>query len=111
MLEFNRAVECEGHVLEEIVLVQIGAVPFLVLEHHTLVVLCLAINETYVKQARDYNKQNEECTNKHLDFIVFFEQETRQGDGDVVAAAWTIWVSILLEVFSCNIISEDLNGK
>jgi len=111
LLEFNRAVQCEGHALKQIVLVQISAIPSLVLEHHSLIVFCLAVDETYVKQPGNQNKQNEECTKEHLYFIVFFEQEARQRDRDVVAATWTVRVSILLEVLSCNIISQDLNAK
>jgi len=110
LLEFNRAVECEGHALEEIILIQVGTIPFLVIKHYAVIVFVCTVHETCVKQARYQNKQNEECTKKHLYLIVFFEQETRHGDGDVVAA-WAIWVSILLEVLSCSVISEDLKRR
>ena len=42
-----------------------------------------------------------------MDLVLLLKQESRHGDRDVVAA-WTVGVSILLEVFVSSLIGEDL---
>jgi len=61
LLKFNRTVQREGYILKNIVLIEVSSVPFLVLEHHSLIVFCLAVDETYVKEPGNHNKQNKEC--------------------------------------------------
>lgn len=42
-----------------------------------------------------------------MDLVLLLKQESRHGDRDVVAA-WTVWVSVLLEVLVSSLVGEDL---
>ena len=42
-----------------------------------------------------------------MDLVLLLKQESRHGDRDVVAA-WTIRVSVLLEVLVSSLVGEDL---
>jgi hypothetical protein len=66
-----------------------------------------AVSEVEVYSAWNKNKKHEESAQQHLDLVVLLQQETRHSNSHVVAAR-TIRVTVLLEVFTRSLISQNL---
>ena len=96
-----------GNVLGEQVAVDLLGVDCFVRYLHTVFVFRRSITEVEIQESRDQYQQDKEGSAQYWNLVLSLKKETRQCNGDVVAAR-AVGVAILLEVFVCGLIGQDL---
>ena len=66
-----------------------------------------SVAEVDIHKARDEHEHDEESPNQHMDLVFFLKQEARHSDSNVVAA-WSVRVTVFLEILEGYLISENL---